>query len=236
MGSVSGGADSDFQSWLRANGLHAPKDFKLAFTSAQKASDACPVAPETAANAWISISHSVVEVASSWALWIKSHHGTRGRMSSKPRDTKQTFKIWRGLRHKKARADQGPANDSMQRRAAAKDALHLALFWKERGRLAREWCRLQPARRDAWVEMQTARIAITDASTIRSAIRTWKHWCTWCQAQGEDPLDPTDAAPTTFLYAPTQANQALRVPRTAPIQRASTTYAGLRHVQEPTYN
>ena len=219
MSSTSGEADSEFQARLHANGLHAPKDFKLAFTSAQKASEACPVAPETAANAWISISHSEVEVASSWVLWIKSRHDTRKRMSSIPRCTKPTFKIWRGLRNKKARADQGPANDSVQRRAAAKDALHLALSWKERGRLAREWCRLQTARRNAWVEMQTARIAITDASTIPSAIRTWKHWCAWCQAQGEDPLDPTDAAPATFLYAPTQANQALRVPKTAPTTR-----------------
>ena len=107
----------------------------------------------------------------------------------------------------------------MQRRAAAKDALRLALSWVQRGRLAREWCGLHPTRCDAWVEMQAARIAITSASTIRSAIRTWKHWCIWCQAHGEDPLDPTNAAPTTFLYAPIQANQALRVPRTAPTTR-----------------
>ena len=138
MNSTSGEAGSEFQAWLHTNGLHAPKDFKFAFTSAQKASDACPVAPETAASAWMSISHSEVEVASSWALWIKSRHDTRGRMSSIPHDTKPAFNIWRGLRNKKARADQGAANDSMQRRAAAKDALHLALSWKERGRLAAE--------------------------------------------------------------------------------------------------
>ena len=82
MSSVSDETDSKFQSWLHANGLRAPKDFKFAFTSAQKASEACPVAPEAAANAWISISHGEVEFASSWALWIKSHHDTRGRMSS----------------------------------------------------------------------------------------------------------------------------------------------------------
>ena len=102
-------------------------------------------------------------------------------MPTRPHDTKPAFKIWRSLQNKKARADQGPANDSARRRAAVKDGLRLALSWKERGRLAREWCRLQPTRRDTWVEMQTARIAITDAGTIRSAIRTWKHWCAWCQ-------------------------------------------------------
>ena len=79
MRSVSDETDSKFQSWLHANGLSAPKDFKFAFTSAQKASEACPVAPEAAANAWISVSHSEVEVASSWALWIKSHHDTYKR-------------------------------------------------------------------------------------------------------------------------------------------------------------
>ena len=115
----------------------------------------------------------------------------------------------------KARADQGPANDIARRRAAAKDALHLALSWTGRGRLAREWCRLQPARRDAWVEMRITRVAITDANTIRSAIRTWKHWC---HGQEEDPLDPTDAAPVTFLYAPAH-RQAQRVPETAPTTR-----------------
>ena len=201
MSSVSDETDSKFQSWLHANGLRAPKDFKFAFTSAQKASEACPVAPEAAANAWISISHGEVEFASSWALWIKSHHDTRGRMSSKPRDTKPTFKILRGLQNKKARADQGPANDSMQRRAAAKDALRLALSWKERGLLAREWRRLHPTRRDAWVEVQTARIAITDASTIRSAICTWKHWCTWCQTHEcgtyDIPICPYSGKPGT---------------------------------------
>ena len=87
--------------------------------------------------------------------------------------------------------------------------------WKERSCLARECCRLQPTRRDAWVEMQVTRIAITDANTIRPTIRTWRHWCAWYQDRGEDPLDPTDAAPATFLYAPTRTKQAQRVPRTA---------------------
>ena len=157
------------------NELHAPKDFKFALTSAQKAFDACPAAPEAAASAWVSISHNEVEVASSWALWMKSRRNPGGRMPTRSHDTKPAFKIWRGLPNKKARADQGPTDDNARRRAAAKDALHLALSWKERGRLAREWCRLLPTRRDAWVEMQIARIATTDVNTIRSAIRTWRH-------------------------------------------------------------
>ena len=152
-----------------------PPKFKFAFTSAHKAAEACPIAPEAASNAWTGISHSEVEVPSSWALWIKSHHGAKGWMSSRPRDSKPTLKIWRGLQNRKPRKDQGPANDSIQRQTAAKYVIRIALSWKERGRLAIEWCQLHPARRDAWVEMQTARVAITDASTIRSAIRTWKH-------------------------------------------------------------
>ena len=95
MSSTSGGVDSKFQAWLHTDGLHAPKDFKLAFTSAQRAFDACPVAPETAASAWISISHSEVEVASSWALWIKSRHNAGGQMPTRPHDTKPAFRIWR---------------------------------------------------------------------------------------------------------------------------------------------
>ena len=112
MGPASGESASDFQAWLNANELHAPKDFKFAFTSAHKAAEACPVAPQAASNAWTSISHSEVEVPSSWALWIKSHHDAKGRVSAKPQDSKPTFKIWRGLQHRKHRKDQGPANDS----------------------------------------------------------------------------------------------------------------------------
>ena len=49
--SIPGEVDSEFQAWLRTNGLHAPKDFKFVFATAQKAFDACLVAPETAASA-----------------------------------------------------------------------------------------------------------------------------------------------------------------------------------------
>ena len=99
MSSTSGGVDPEFQAWLHTNGLHAPKDFKLAFTSAQKAFEACPTAPEAAASAWISISHNEVEVASSWALWIKSRRRDEGRMPTKSHDTKPAFKIWRGVQN-----------------------------------------------------------------------------------------------------------------------------------------
>ena len=219
MSPASGEAASDFQTWLNANELHAPRDFKFAFTSAHKAAKACPIAPQAASNAWASISHSEVEVPSRWALWIKRHHDAKGRVSSRPRDSKPTLTIWRGLQNRKPRKDQGPANDSIQRQTAAKDVIRIALSWKERGRLAIEWCQLHPTRRGAWVEMQIARVAITDASTIRSALRTCKHWCTWCQAHKEDPFNPTDTAPATFLYAPTQANQSSRGPKTAPTTR-----------------
>ena len=66
MSSISSETHSKFQTWLHANELHAPyKDFKFAFTSAHKAAEACPEAPEAAANAWENISHNDVEVASS---------------------------------------------------------------------------------------------------------------------------------------------------------------------------
>ena len=110
--------------------------------------------------------------------------------------------LWRSLHAKKARADQGPSNDTARRRSA--DALHVALSWKGRGRLASEWCRWHLAKRDSWADLQVARIAITEATAIRSALRTWKHWCAWCLEQGEDPLQPTGAAPVAFLYAASQ--------------------------------
>ena len=77
MGHASNESASDFQAWLEANELRAPKDFKFAFTSAHKAAEACSVAPQTASNAWTSISHTEVEVPSSWTLWVKSHHDAK---------------------------------------------------------------------------------------------------------------------------------------------------------------
>ena len=134
-------------------------------------------------------------------------------------DTRPALKLWSGLRSRKVRADQGLASDTTRRRSAAKDALHIALSWKGQGRLAREWCRLHPAKRDAWVDMRIMRIAITGANTVRSALRTWKHWCAWCLGQGEDPLNPTEAAPVTFLYTPAQIRRARQVPKTVPTTR-----------------
>ena len=102
-------------------------------------------------------SHNDVEVASSWALWTKSRHRGTGPMAIHRQDTRPAFKLWRGLRSRKVRADQGLANDTTRRRSAAKDALHIALAWKEQGRLAKEWCGLHPTKRDNWVEMHITR-------------------------------------------------------------------------------
>ena len=219
MGHATDESASDFKAWLDANELRAPRDFKFAFTSAHKAAEACGVAPQTASDAWTSISLTEVEVPSSWTLWVKSHHDAKQQGSAKLHNDKPTSRIWRGLQRGKHKRDQGPTNDAVQRQAAAKDVLRIALSWKERGRLAVEWCRIHPTKRDAWVDMQIARIATTDANTIRSAIRTWRHWCAWCQAHTENPLDPTDAAPAAFLYAPTQTGHPSQVPKTAPTTR-----------------
>ena len=212
-----GGADASFLSWLHDNELHTPRDLKFAFTSAQKASDACPASPATAAHVWASISYNDVDVTSSWSLWMKAHRKTPVPWSNGPRDKKTPSRIWKGLANRKHHTNKSPAVDGMRRHQAAKEVLHLALSWKGRGRLGREWCALQPQRRDAWTSMQIARIATTDVATIRSALRTWKHWCAWCQTQGEDPLDSPEAAPAMFLHSP--VGKGLHVPKTAPTTR-----------------
>ena len=218
MTSSSDELESSFRSWLDANGLTNPRDFKFAFTSAQRAAEACPSSPSVAADAWSNITHREVEVTTSWALWIRNRRLSAVQMTthSKP---KAPPKIWKGLRARKARADLGPANDLARRRAAAKDALRVALSWKGRGRLAGIYCGLQPTKRDAWLKLQTDRVARTEANTILSAMRTWKHWCAWCLGQDEDPLSPSEVAPTAFLYAPTQTRTPLHVPRTVPVNR-----------------
>ena len=138
MNSVSDDADSKFEKWLNANELHARHDFNFAFTSAQKAFEACPKSPQAAADARDNISHDDVEVASSWTLWTKSRRSTRGQKDIHRLGTRPALKLWRGLHAKKSRADQGPANDTARMRSAAKDALHVAFSWKGRGRLASE--------------------------------------------------------------------------------------------------
>jgi len=214
--------ESQFQSWLDANGLRIPRDFKFAFTSAQRAARACPEAPPVAADAWNSITHREVEVATSWALWIQSRRRGTVQMTT-PRKSKVPPTIWRGLRAKKARADLGPANDFARRRAAANDALRLALSWKGRGRLAGAYRELQPAKREGWLNLQVIRVARTEANTILSAMRTWKHWCAWCLEQGEDPLAPSEAAPVAFLYASSQTRGHPCIHPGRFLQSASTT-------------
>ena len=170
MGQVPDDNDYKFFKWLDANGLNVPQDFKFAFTSAVGAANACPEAPVAAAEAWKAIGHNDVEVSSSWTLWIKSRRcGSKlgARQLSRP-----PIKLWRGLRTRKACAGQGSANDSVRRRSAAKDALHVALSCKSFGRLAKEWYQLDPSRRDGWFSLQITRIATTERlaqSSLRCA-------------------------------------------------------------------
>ena len=160
-----------------------------------------------------------MEAASSWTPWTRSRRSTWGQKNIHRLDTRPALKLWRGLHAKKARADHGPANDIARRHPAAKDALHVALSWKGLGRLASEWCSMHPAKRDTWADFQITRIAVIEANLIRSALRTWKHWCAWCLEQGEDPLQPTGAAPVAFLCTAAQTRQARHAPRTVPTTR-----------------
>ena len=77
---------------------------------------------------------------------------------------------------------------------------------------------MHPAKRDSWADLQITRAAVIEANTIRSAPRAWKHWCAWCLEQGEDPLQPTRAAPVAF-YTAAQKRQARHAPRTVPTTR-----------------
>ena len=210
--------ESKFLEWLNANGLSVPRDFKFAFTSELEAAKACPEAPMAAAEAWKAISSNEVEVASSWTLWTKKRRC--GALPSAGPTLRLPARLWRGLRSRRDRADQGPANDSVRRQSAAKDALHVAVSWKGAGRLATEWCQTDPSRRDGWFRLQITRIAATEARTIQFAMRTWKHWGAWCHAQKEDFLRPSTAAPALFLYAESTATRtAGRMPRTLPTTR-----------------
>ena len=203
--------------WLNANGLDVPRDFKFAFTSASKAAEACPEAPDSAAQAWEAIDYDEVEVPSSWTLWVQ-----RPRSAIKPQAQqpgRAPAKFWRGLQAQKLRQSQGPKDDFVRRQSAARDALNLALSWKGRGRMAGEWCSLPVTRRDDWFQRQLARIAGTEARTVHSALRTWKHWCAWCSQHGEDSLQPTGTAPMAFLYASASQKQGNKLPKTLPTTR-----------------
>ena len=74
--------------------------------------------------------------------------------------------------------------------------------------------------RDAWVNLQITRIVNTEAKAIRSCLRTWQHWKSWCTMQGEDPLMSSEAAPAAFLHAlvHTTRSQA-QVPKIVPATR-----------------
>ena len=121
-----------------------------------------------AAEAWKATSHADAEVPSSWTLWTRSRR--RGARSSQT--SVVPARLWRGLRARRDRADQGPASDSIRRRSAAKDTLRVALSWKNSGRLAKEWCQTDPSRRDGWFVLQMTRTATTEARIIQSAMRT----------------------------------------------------------------
>ena len=210
-------SSENFIAWLDANGLNVPRDFKFAFTSASKAAEACPEAPESAAQTWEAISYSDVEVPSSWTLWVNRLRSTSGPLTRQP--ARAPAKFWRGLRSQKLRQGQGPGDDLARRHSAARDALNLALSWKSRGRMAREWCSLPATHRDAWFQRQLSRIAVTEARTVYSALRTWKHWCAWCSEHGEVSLNPAVTAPMAFLYAATGLRKSSQLPKTLPTTR-----------------
>ena len=71
MSQATVATNKKFILWLNANGLDVPRDFKFAFTSASKAAEACPEAPDSAAQAWEAIDYDEVEVPSSWTLWVQ---------------------------------------------------------------------------------------------------------------------------------------------------------------------
>ena len=230
MGHASDESASDFQAWLDANELRAPKDFKFAFTSAHKAAEACHVAPQTASDAWTSISHTEVEVPSSWALWVKSHHDAKGRVSAKPQDGKPTFKIWRGLQHRKNRRDQGPANDAIQRQAAAKDVIRIALSWKERGRLAVSGVRYTPP---GVMRGLICRLPALLLPTQTRFAQLYAHGSTGALGARHTQRIPlirrTRRLRPFFMPLLRQVNR--RESQGQRLQRASTICAGLRHVQ-----
>ena len=223
MSQVPDNNGSEFLGWLNANGLNVPKDFKFAFTSAGEAAKACPKAPMAAAEAWKAISHNDVEVPSSWTLWITN------RRCGAPSIAKQLscppVKLWRGLCTRRARADQGPANDSIRGRPAAKDALHVALSWKRSGRLAKVWCQTDPSRRDGWFGLQVTRIATTEARTIQSAMRTCGNTGAHGALHMRTEDHPSAAAPVAFLYA---ASTTTKTPGQAPRTLPTTRFNHLR--------
>ena len=213
------GAPSPFEAWLTATGLVRPVDFKFAFCSAEEAAGACPDAAAEAAEAWLSVTTSKARLPSTWALWTQCRPGSINRPASRTPAPRATTS-WTGLRSRHPRKDDGPLHDLDKRQSAAKDALHEALSWKGRGRLGIEWKALGEAKRDAWVNLQIARISNAEAKTIRSCLRTWQHWKLWCTEQGEDPLASSEAAPAAFLHALVHPSKNQRqVPRTVPATR-----------------
>ena len=189
-----------FEAWIKETGLVRPIDFKFAFCSAQEAAEACPNAAEAAGAAWLSANNTAAKLPSTWALWTQCRPGSNDRPVIKTAAI-QAAPSWTGLRSKNPRRDEGPLNNIARRQAAAKDALHEALSWEGRGRLGIEWNALNKDKRDAWVNLQITRIANAEAKTIRSCLRTWQHWKSWCTMQGEDPLMSSAATPEAFLHA-----------------------------------
>ena len=131
--------DSALLAWLQEHGLQDPRDFKFAFLTAEEAAAACQQAPQAAAAAWQAISPEDVQEESSWAIWVRRprHPDLRPAPQQQPAPSRKG--AWTGLRLKRPRADEGPANDLGRRKEAAKQAMQLALSWKEKGRLGQEW-------------------------------------------------------------------------------------------------
>ena len=167
------GAPSPFETWLIAMGLVRPVDFKFALCPAEEAARACPDAAAEAAEAWLSVTTSNTRLPSTWALWTQCRPGSISRPASKASAPRATTS-WTGLRSRHPRKDDGPLHDLDKRRSAAKDVLHEALSWKGCGRLGVEWNALDEAKREAWVNLQIARISNAEAMTIRSCLRTWR--------------------------------------------------------------
>ena len=205
--------ESKLLNWLNANGLSVPRDFKFAFTSELKAAKACPEAPMAAAEARKAISSNIkVEVLSSWTLWTQN---ADAELCQEP-SQQHACQLGSG----EACAHGETVQTKVQQTTASGGSPPLRMLCTS---LSLGDLPLSGARRtrldDSWFRLQITRIAATEARTILSAMRTWKHWGAWCYAHEEDFLRPSASAPALFLYAASAATRATERPRTLPTTR-----------------
>ena len=166
-------AEPDLVEWLERHELSEARDLRFAFTSEAQASAA---GGSQVAEAW-KFAQAAEGPPSGWALWVAPRvlQEAARPPAPPPPSVPGVPACWRGVRPRAEDRSDQPSKDAAKRRAAAEEALDLALSWGAQGKLAQEAKALAGDRLRNWKLLQIERLMAFEAGSVRARMRAWTH-------------------------------------------------------------